>query len=59
MFVLRVVPEGEWSVAPERQISPPFTQKNWLVGKEGKKKLSMKLEVNRTKINENATEKWL
>lgn len=38
MFVLRVVPEGEWSVAPERQISPPFTQKNWLVGKEGKKK---------------------
>lgn len=26
---------------------------------EGRKKLSMKLEVNRTKINENATGKWL
>lgn len=28
-------------------------------GEGGRKKLSMKLEVNRTEINENAAEKWL
>lgn len=55
MFVLRAVPGGEWSLAHGGQISPPSGSS----GSWGRKQLSMKLEVNRTEVKENAAGKWL